>query len=119
MARSPISVWTAPDPQAARLVDAMRRRHGAQAGWPVFEARLKQHVATLRDELRPLHGERADFEDSVLRLLALRDAAPSAVRVEAARLARDELREAVALNPLLSREVAPLVAEADRLIAAP
>lgn len=69
MARSPISVWTAPDPQAARLVDAMCRRHGAQAGWPVFEARLKQHVATLRDELRPLHGERADFEDSVLRLL--------------------------------------------------
>lgn len=62
-------VWTAPDPQAARLVDAMRRRHGAQAGWPVFEARLQRHVATLRDELRPLHGERADFEDSVLRLL--------------------------------------------------
>ena len=81
-----------------------------------LEAGIAACVAGLGDNRR---HPRLHATLGALRLLALRDTGPSAARIEAARRARDALREAAALNPLLSREVAPLVAEADRLIAAP
>lgn len=63
------AAWTAPDDQCARLVEALRLQFGRRAQWPDFEARLQRHVATLRDELIPLHGTRDDFEQCVQRLL--------------------------------------------------
>ena len=42
---------------------------GRHADWPAFDARLRRHVATLRNELAWLYGSRDDFEAVVVRLV--------------------------------------------------
>lgn len=66
------AAWAGPDDQLARLWLAARDRvaPGREPHWPAFDARLRRHLATLRDELARLYGQRLDFEAFLVDLLA-------------------------------------------------
>jgi len=63
------AVWNAPDRQLERVRNVLETRHGAHHHWPAFDARLRGHALTLRDELSNLYGLRADFESFLVELL--------------------------------------------------
>jgi amylosucrase len=59
------------DQQLAALCDALQAKHGGDAHWPAFAARLRTHLAVLRDELASLYGHRPDFDDFLAKLLGV------------------------------------------------
>ena len=68
-ARPAVPPWRAPDDQTGRIHAAVQAGCGRHADWPAFDARLRRHVATLRNELAWLYGSRDDFEAVVVRLV--------------------------------------------------
>ncbi len=67
--------WQANDEQLGRVWDALEKRLRGQDAWPAFDARVRAHLHVLRDELAPLYGARADFEDFLVSLLGVAFAA--------------------------------------------
>ena len=67
---APAPAWHgAPDAQLARVWSALQQQCGASADWPAFDARVRAHLGTLRQELAPLYGWRDDFETFLVALL--------------------------------------------------
>lgn len=69
-ALAPLPPWQAPDAQLGRVHALLTERLGSAPRWPVFDARVRQHLGRLRDELAGLYGTRADFETFLVGLLA-------------------------------------------------
>ncbi len=68
--KSGVASWEPGDAQLARIWRAVHDRDAASVHWPAFDARLRLHLQTLRDELARLYGERADFEAFLTGLVA-------------------------------------------------
>jgi len=64
-------IWQAPDAQLEKVWKAVSTAYGDHAAWPAFDARLREHLPTLRDELNVLYGQRADFTDFLIHLLGV------------------------------------------------
>ena len=56
-------IWQAPDAQLEKVWKAVSTTLGDHTEWPAFDARLREHLPVLRDELNVLYGQRADFTD--------------------------------------------------------
>jgi amylosucrase len=65
----PIPAWVTQDEQLGRVWQTLHRTLAGEAHWPAFDQRVRTHLQTLRSELLPLYGGRADFEDFLVRLL--------------------------------------------------
>jgi len=63
--------WQAPDEQLWRVWSTVAAWHGHHLQWPAFDARVRVHLAVLRDELKALYGHRDDFERFLVKLLGV------------------------------------------------
>src|SRR5512145_364643 len=64
-------IWQAPDAQLEKVWKSVSTTLGDHAEWPAFDARLREHLPALRDELNVLYGQRADFTDFLIHLLGV------------------------------------------------
>lgn len=62
-------VWQAPDAQLQQVWNSIRERLIKQAEWPDFDVRVREHLPTLRDELKILYGQRVDFTNVLIHVL--------------------------------------------------
>ena len=63
--------WNTSDEQLWRVWSALATWHQQHAEWPAFDARVREHLAALCDELKPLFGQRDDFERFLVKLLGV------------------------------------------------
>ena len=64
-------LWQAPDAQLEKVWTSVSTTLCDHAEWPAFDARLREHLPALRDELNVLYGQRADFADFLIHLLGV------------------------------------------------
>ena len=65
------TAWQTADEQLGRVRNTLAAQHGLDPQWQAFDLRVRAHLATLRDELDTLYGQRDDFEDFLIQLLSV------------------------------------------------
>jgi len=68
-------LWQAPDAQLDEVWTTLHKRLIKYAEWPDFDLRVREHLPTLRDELKILYGQRVDFTNVLIHVLGVAFAA--------------------------------------------
>ena len=69
VAGRPVPAWAPHDAALGRVWQSLQQMLAREPHWPAFDQRVRAHLGTLRQELAPLYGHRADFEAFLVRLL--------------------------------------------------